>query len=178
MNAPEVVRRYAATLLEAADETGATAAVQRDVERLLETVRQSGELAEFLANPLTASQAQANVLRELFSGKVEVLTLNFLRLMAVRGRASIIGAALESFLDQVAEREGIISAEVRSAVALSEEQCQRLRERLEHRSGRTVRLDVQVDASLRGGAVVRVGDTVFDGSVNTFLERLQARLAG
>ncbi|MCY3667690.1 MAG: ATP synthase F1 subunit delta [Gemmatimonadetes bacterium] len=178
MNAPEVVRRYATTLLEAADETGATTAVQRDVERLLETVRQSGELAEFLANPLTASQAQANVLRELFSGKVEVLTLNFLRLMAVRGRASIIGAALESFLDQVAEREGIISAEVRSAVALSEEQCQRLRERLEHRSGRTVRLDVQVDASLRGGAIVRVGDTVFDGSVNTYLERLQARLAG
>lgn len=178
MNAPEVVRRYAATLLEAADETGATAAVQRDVERLLETVRQSGELAEFLANPLTDSQAQANVLRELFSSKVEVLTLNFLRLMAVRGRASIIGAALESFLDQVAEREGIISAEVRSAVALSEEQCQRLRERLEHRSGRTVRLDVQVDVSLRGGAIVRVGDTVFDGSVNTYLERLQARLAG
>ncbi len=178
MNAPEVVRRYAATLLEAADETGATAAVQRDVERLLETVRQSGELAEFLANPLTDSQAQANVLRELFSGKVEVLTLNFLRLMAVRGRASIIGSALESFLDQVAEREGIISAEVRSAVALSEEQCQRLRERLEHRSGRTVRLDVQVDASLRGGAIVRIGDTVFDGSVNTYLERLQARLAG
>ena len=178
MNAPEVVRRYAATLLEAADETGATAAVQRDVERLLETVRQSGELAEFLANPLAASQVQANVLRELFSGKVEVLTLNFLRLMAVRGRASIIGAALESFLDQVAEREGIISAEVRSAVALSEEQCQRLRERLAHRSGRTVRLDVQVDASLRGGAIVRVGDTVFDGSVNTYLERLQARLAG
>lgn len=178
MNAPEVVRRYAATLLEAADETGATAAVQRDVERLLETVRQSGELAEFLANPLTDSQAQGNVLRELFSGKVEGLTLNFLRLMAVRGRASIIGAALESFLDQVAEREGIISAEVRSAVALSEDQCQRLRERLEHRSGRTVRLDVQVDASLRGGAIVRVGDTVFDGSVNTYLERLQARLAG
>ncbi|MCY4602604.1 MAG: ATP synthase F1 subunit delta [Gemmatimonadetes bacterium] len=178
MNAPEVVRRYAVTLLEAADETGATAAVQRDVERLLETVRQSGELAEFLADPLADSQVQANVLRELFSGKVEVLTLNFLRLMAVRGRASIIGAALESFLDQVAEREGIISAEVRSAVALSEEQCQRLRESLERRSGRTVRLDVQVDASLRGGAIVRVGDTVFDGSVNTYLERLQARLAG
>lgn len=178
MNAPEVVRRYAVTLLEAADETGATAAVQRDVERLLETVRQSGELAEFLANPLANGQAQADALQQLFSGKLEVLTLNFLRLMAVRGRASIIDVALGNFLDQVAERAGIIGAEVRSAVALSEEQCQRLQARLEHHSGRTVRLDVQVDTSLRGGAVVRVGDTVFDGSVNTYLERLQARLAG
>jgi len=178
MNAPEVVRRYAVTLLEAADETGETAVVQRDVERLLETVRQSDELAELLAHPLADSQAQAHVLRELFSGKVEVLTLNFLRLMAVRVRASTIRAALESFLDPVAEREGIIRAEVRSAVALSEEQCLRLRECLECRTGRTVRLDVRVDASLRGGAVARVGDTVFDGSVNTYLERLQARLAG
>lgn len=172
------MRRYAATLLEAADETGATAAVQRDVERLVETVRQSGELAEFLADPLADGQAQADALRQLFSAKVEVLTLNFLRLMAIRGRASIIGAALENFLAQVAEREGIIRAEVRSAVALSAEQCQRLQARLERHSGRRVRLDVQVDASLRGGAVIRVGDTVFDGSVNTYLARLQARLAG
>ncbi len=178
MNAPEVVRRYAATLLEAADETGATAAVQRDVERLLATVGQSDELTEFLANPLVDSQAQAEALRQLFSGKVEGLTLNFLRLMAVRGRAPIIGAALGSFLDQLAEREGIIGAEVRSAVALSTEQCQLLQARLEHHSGRKVRLAVQVDSSLRGGAVVRLGDTVFDGSVNTYLARLQARLAG
>lgn len=178
MNAPEVVRRYAATLLEAADETGATSAVQRDVERLLATVGQSDELTEFLANPLVDSQAQAEALRQLFSGKVEGLTLNFLRLMAVRSRAPIIGAALGSFLDQVAEREGIIGAEVRSAVALSTEQCQLLQARLEHHSGRKVRLAVQVDSSLRGGAVVRLGDTVFDGSVNTYLARLQARLAG
>ena len=178
MNAPEVVRRYAVTLLEAADETGATAAVQRDVERLLATVGQSDELTEFLANPLVDSQAQAEALRQLFSGKVEGLTLNFLRLMAVRSRAPIIGAALGSFLDQVAEREGIIGAEVRSAVALSTEQCQLLQARLEHHSGRKVRLAVQVDSSLRGGAVVRLGDTVFDGSVNTYLARLQARLAG
>lgn len=178
MNAPEVVRRYAATLLEAADETGATAAVQRDVERLLATVGQSDGLTEFLANPLVDSQAQAEALRQLFSGKVEGLTLNFLRLMAVRSRAPIIGAALGSFLDQVAEREGIIGAEVRSAVALSTEQCQLLQARLEHHSGRKVRLAVQVDSSLRGGAVVRLGDTVFDGSVNTYLARLQARLAG
>lgn len=178
MNAPEVVRRYAATLLEAADETGATAAVQRDVERLLATVGQSDELTEFLANPLVDSQAQAEALRQLFSGKVEGLTLNFLRLMAVRSRAPIIGAALGSFLDQLAEREGIIGAEVRSAVALSTEQCQLLQARLEHHSDRKVRLAVQVDSSLRGGAVVRLGDTVFDGSVNTYLARLQARLAG
>ena len=178
MNAPEVVRRYANTLLEAADETGATADVQRDVEGLVATLRQSGELAEFLANPLIGAQVQAEALKQLFSGKVEALTSNFLQLMGVRGRAAIIAAALEGFLELVAEREGVVGAEVRSAVELSPEQQQRLQERLERYTGRKVRLEARVDSVVRGGVVARVGDTVFDGSVNTHLERLRQRLAG
>ena len=178
MNAPEVVRRYAITLLEAAEETGAIELVQRDVEQLVGVVSQSQELAEFLVNPLVGPQVQANALQQIFSGKVEELTLNFLRLMATRGRAAITGTALESFLELVAERKGVVSAEVRAAVELSPEQRQRLQERLEQYTGKTVRLEARVDASVRGGVVARVGDTVFDGSVNTHLERLRQRLVG
>jgi len=178
MNAPEVVRRYAVTLLEAADETGVAEAVQRDVEGLVETLRQSEELTEFLANPLVGAQVQASALKQLFNGKVEGLTLNFLQLMGARGRAAIIAAALEGFLEEVAERAGVVSAEVRSAVELSPQQQERLRERLEQYTGRKVLLETQVDAGVRGGLVARVGDTVFDGSINTHLERLRQRLAG
>ena len=107
MNAPEVVRRYAVTLLEAADEPGVAEAVQRDVEGLGETLRQSEELTEFLANPLVGAQVQASALKQLFNGKVEGLTLNFLQLMGARGRAAIIAASLEGFLEEVAERAGV-----------------------------------------------------------------------
>lgn len=178
MNAPEVVRRYAVTLLEAADETGVTELVQRDVEGLAGTLAQSEELGQFLANPLISAQVQASALQQLFSGKIEELTLNFLQLMGGRGRAAIIGAALDGFLALVAEREGVVGAEVRSAVELSTEQRQNLQERLEKYTGRSVRIETQVDASMRGGVIARVGDTVFDGSVNTHLERLRQRLAG
>ena len=178
MNAPEVVRRYAVTLLEAADETGATEAVQRDVEGSVETLRQSAELTEFFANPLIGAEAQARALRQLFAGKVQELTSNFLQLMGTRGRAAIIGAALEGFIELIAEREGVVGAEVSSAVELSSEQRQNLQARLESYTGRKVRLEIQVDASVRGGVIARVGDTVFDGSLNTHLERLRQRLAG
>ena len=105
MNAPEVVRRYAVTLLEAADETGVAEAVQRDVEGLVETLRQSEELTKFLANPLVGAQVQASALEQLFNGKVEGLTLNFLQLMGARGRAAIIAAALEGFLLRIGRRK-------------------------------------------------------------------------
>ena len=85
--------------------------------------------------------------------------------------------ALEGFLEEVAERAGVVSAEVRSAVELSPQQQERLRECLEQYTGRKVLLETQVDAGVRGGVVARVGDTVFDGSVNTHLERLRQRLA-
>lgn len=178
MNAPEVVRRYAVTLLEAADETGVIDVVQRDVEQLIETIRQSQELAEFLVNPLIGPQIQASALEQIFSGKVGDISLNFLRLMATRGRAAIIETVLESFLELVAERAGVVRAEVRAAVELSSEQQQRLQKRLEQYTGKVVQIDAQVDASVRGGIVARVGDTVFDGSVSTHLERLRKCLVG
>ena len=178
MNAPEVVRRYAVTLLEAADETGVTDSVQRDAEGLVVTLRQSEELAEFLANPVVGAQVQVSALQQLFSGKIEELSLNFLQLMGSRGRTPIIAVALQAFLELVAEREGVVGAEVRTAVELSPEQRQNLQDRLERYTGRSVRLETQVDASVRGGVIARVGDTVFDGSINTHLDRLRQRLAG
>ena len=178
MNAPEVVRRYAVTLLEAADETGVTDSVQRDAEGLVVTLRQSEELAEFLANPVVGAQVQVSALQQLFSGKIEELSLNFLQLMGSRGRTAIIAVALQAFLELVAEREGVVGAEVRTAVELSPQQRQNLQDRLERYTGRSVRLETQVDASVRGGVIARVGDTVFDGSINTHLDRLRQRLAG
>ena len=178
MNAPEVVRRYAATLADVAAETQIIESVQGDAERLVVTLRQSEELVSFLKDRLISAPVQVRVLEELFAGKVQELTLNFLLLMAQRRRANLLPEALEAFLELVAERAGIVSAEVRSTAALSAEQEERLREGLAACTGKSVRLQVRVDEGLGGGLIARVGDTVFDGSLATQLERLHRHLVG
>ena len=178
MNAPEVVRRYAATLLDAAEETGVLDAVRSDVQGVLETISNSQELDEFLNNPLISPEVQDRTLAAVFDGKVQVLTRNFLSLIAQRRRASFLVSVLSAFTEMVEEREGILSAEVVSAVELSDEQQGRLAERLAAYTGKQIRLHARVDSTLRGGLVARVGDTVFDGSLNTHLERLRRRLVG
>ncbi len=178
MNAPEVVRRYAATLLDAAEETGVLDGVRRDVEGVVETVAGSKDLAEFLASPLLGVDVQHKALVAIFGGKLQELTLNFLSLMALRRRANLLVQTLQAFLELVEESEGVVSAEVVSAVALTEDQQERLRGRLATYTGKKVRLQSQVDPSLRGGVVAKVGDTVFDGSLNTHLERLRRHLGG
>lgn len=178
MNAPEVVRRYAATLLEAAEETGVLDAVRKDVQGVLDTVAGSQDLADFLDNPLLSAEVQDRTLVAVFDGKVQTLTRNFLSLVAQRRRAGFLVAILSAFVEMVEEREGVLSAEVTSAVQLNDEQQARLAERLASYTGKQIRLHAHVDPTLRGGLVARVGDTVFDGSLNTQLERLRRRLVG
>ena len=174
--ATELVRRYAVTLLEAAEETGVTEDVRRDLEGLAATLRASAELREFLGNRLVDGPAASKALEALLAGKVQPLTLNFVRLVAGRRRghalADMVGAAL-AMLD---ERAGIDTAEVRSAAPLTPGQVEALGRRLSGYTGRKVSVRAEVDESLRGGLVARVGDTVFDASVDTQLRRLRERL--
>lgn len=176
MNAPELVRRYATTLLETALEKGRMEPVRRDAERLLVTLGAAPDLSEFLANRLATPPVVAETLRQLFAGRIEPLVLDFLLLMAGRRRSHLLASALQAFAAMAEERAGIVVARVRSAVPLSAAQTQRLAERLGACVGRRVRLLTSVDPGLRGGFVARLGDTVFDGSVASHLARLRRRL--
>jgi len=178
MKAPEVVRRYAATLLDAAAETQVVDRVRQDVERLNATLGASAELASFLADRLIDGQIKSCALEQLFGGKVEGLTLNFLLLLCQRRRTVLMPEILVACTELFDERAGVVTAEVRSAVELSQEQLGHLRERLSAYTGKEIRLRTEVDKKVRGGLIAQVGDTVFDGSLTTHLERLHRQLVG
>ena len=175
----EVVRRYAMTLLEAAQEAGVEVQVRRDLDGLVATLDASSELSEFLENRLVTGEAAASALQQVFEGKVQGLTLNFLLLVGRRRRAYLLAEILRTVVAILDERAGIDTAQVRSAMALSGDQVEQLRQRLEAYTGRQLQLETEVDESLRGGAIATIGDIVLDGSVDTQLTRLRQRfLAG
>lgn len=173
----EVVRRYAATVLDAAAAAGVTDAVRRDLAGLASTLRASTELTAFLGNRLIDPAATAAALARVFAGRVDNLTLNFLRLVAQRRRADLLPQIAVAALQILDARSGTDTAEVRSATPLTAPQLEALRQGLARYTGRQVQIHAEVDASLRGGLVARVGDMVFDGSVETQLRRLRERLA-
>ena len=179
MRAQEVIRRYATTLYEAAAETGVGEDdMRRDMEGLVATLEDSSELVDFVSNPLLKPDVKRSGLEALFSGKVQPLTLDFLRLLAERRRAGLLGDIAAAYLEMLDGRSGVAAAEVRSAVELTGEQAERLRQRLAAYTGREIRLDARVDGSVKGGLLARVGDLVFDATVETQLQRLRARLMG
>lgn len=176
--APEVVRRYAATLLDAAAESGVADAVAGDLEGLQATLSGSPDLREFLDNRLVDGDTASKALVSLFDGKVNGLTLNFLQMVAQRRRANLLEMIVDTALRLLAERAGVATAEVRCATELTGEQVERLQQRLSAHTGTRVQVEIEVDPGLRGGIIARIGDTVFDGSVETQLTRLHRRLIG
>ena len=178
MNIPEVVRRYSVTLLDAAQETGVAEETRRDLEGISATLDASEELRTFLLNRLIGINLKESAVEKLFADRVGALTMNFMRLLAQRGRANMLAQVTQACLQIIDERSGIATAQVRSAIALDEAQADDLRRRLAGYFGSEIRLDVSVDESMRGGLIATVGDTVFDGTVEAHLRRLHRKLLG
>jgi len=97
---------------------------------------------------------------------------NFLRLLAENRRLAALPAIAEAFEALRAQAENTVDVRVRSASELSQAQQQRLAEALKKRYGKEVRITVELDPQLLGGARIQVGDQVIDGSVRTRLEKL------
>lgn len=178
MNIPEVVRRYAVTLLDAAEETGALEDTRRDLEGIGTALAGSGELRDFLQNRLVQDESKQTALERVFDGRVGALAMNFMRMLVQRGRASMLREVTQACLQIIDERSGVSTAQVRSAVALDQSQTDHLRQKLSAYFGSDIRLEVDVDDNMRGGVIATVGDTVFDSTVEAQLQRLHRRLLG
>lgn len=103
---------------------------------------------------------------------------NFLALLAHNGRLVLLPQIASQYAQLRADAERIADVQVASAQALTAEQAAALKRALEQRLGRAVRLHESVDPTLLGGAVVRFGDFVVDGSLRRRVERLAATVTG
>jgi F-type H+-transporting ATPase subunit delta len=99
-------------------------------------------------------------------------------LLSENGRLDFLPEIASQFEELKAEAENVVDAEVCSAADLDERQRERLAAALRKRLGREVRLHCSVDPSLVGGAIVRSGDLLIDGSLKGRLERLETELTG
>lgn len=173
----DIAHRYAGAWLEAAAERELLEPVRGEIAAFEQLCRDSEPFVEFITDKVIPADVKQRILGELFEGKVQDITLNFLYLLATRRRARLMPEILESCREILDEWDGIVNADVSSAVALTETQESGLRSSLEALTGKRVRMKTGVNPELIGGFVVRVGDQVFDSSLATQLQRVRQSLA-
>ena len=146
---------------------------------------EDGRVAAFLANPRLSDEQRYEFLTGLFrdAGGDGCLFAggdadgsNFVRLLLEYERVAALPEMSELFEQMKARVENTVDVTVTTATALSDVQKQALVAALKKRLGREVRLTVEVDETLIGGAVIRAGDVVIDGSLRSRLERLSTAL--
>lgn len=161
-----------------AEREGRLDQVEDEIFRFARTVEAQPALRRLLTDPLVEPGVRAAVLSDLLAGQAAPETLRLASHLATNLRGRRLEAALGELVQQAARRRERLLAEVRVAAALSPEQHDRLAAALGRIYGRPVGLQVEVDPAVLGGAVVRVGDEIIDGSVAHRLAEVSRRIAG
>lgn len=175
----EAAHRYASALFDLATDTKAVEAVEADAKSFLAAVALSPDLAGALNSPLFAADDKANALAALATKmKVAPLTKNFIGLVAQNRRADLLPAMFNAFLEAAAKARGAVRADVTVPAPLSADQLAQLNGALERAFKTKVVIDTEVDPSLLGGLIVKVGSKMFDGSVRSKLNSLRTSLKG
>ena len=145
-----------------------------DMLAFMEVVAGDPVMRALLDSPVLSRQQAADLFISVCEGQVSEQGANFIRLLAENARMHLLGEIAALYR---ADAEGTVDAEVISASAVNEAQLASISTALKRRLGKEIRLASRIDSSLIGGAVIRAGDLVIDGSVRGRLDKLSAALA-
>jgi len=149
--------------------------VQQQLHELRDAVASVGELRGTLENPEVDSRVKGDILARIADGADEIV-VNFLRLVAEKGRAGELDEIVAELDALVAVEQRVLDVELTTATELSDQEFGRILGRIESASGRKVQASRKVDADLIGGIVLQAGSMRLDASVRGRLERLRQDL--
>lgn len=173
MMSSKAARRYASALLGFAIETQKLKTVLKDIEFIRETVEQSKELSIFLKSPVIRDDKKKNVLSEIFKKQVSNETWKFFELLSEKSRLELLPSITNAFIEAYNIHAGIIEVEVLYAEVPDEKQLSNITTALEAKTGKSVKLITSLKNDLIGGLVIKLDDTVVDGSVKNKLQQLE-----
>ena len=167
------ITAYADAALGVALAEGALSEVEDELFRLARVFESSDELRSTLGDPHLPAAKRQQIVEDLLQGRASTATVAIVSMIVATGRAADLPKIADELVQRSAASTGSAVAEVRSAVALTDEQIARLTQALSARTKRDITVRNIVDPTVMGGIVTRIGDSVIDGSVRTRLNQLR-----
>lgn len=166
-------RRYSNALYSLGEERSVLNEMASDFEELLSLTKSNKELSLFFTSPAISKLKKRAVLKELFEGKINQLSYNFLVLLVNRGREALTMDIMNDFLALKKEKEGILDVHITTVVDLNDDEKAALTGKVNGYTGKKCEMDYKIDKSIIGGFVANFGDTVLDASIKRQLEVLR-----
>lgn len=172
---PQVGKRYAQAAFAIAQDAGTIAQWRSDLADIAAVLVDS-EIAPLLADARVPLPRRLELVERTLD--IHPAALNLAKLLVSKGRSTDAGSVADAFNAMADNLDGVVDAQVTTAVELTGEQLQAVEAKLSASTGKRVRASTVIDPAILGGMVVRIGDRVVDGSVRTRLKRLRRELEG
>jgi F-type H+-transporting ATPase subunit delta len=176
MPSDPVARVYAEALFEIGRSRSTVDEFAEELDAFLELTRREEEIFLFLTSPVLDTSVKIDLLRSALEGRLSETTTDFLCLLIRKRRFLAMPAITEVFRGMADDFSGRTRATVRTAIPLSEELQARVRGALDEGLGKRVVLTAETDERLLGGAVVIIGDRVYDGSLSSRLNQFRKQI--
>jgi len=168
----KVAKRYAKSLLGLSREMNVLDAVGNDMKLLSAVCDENREFTQLLNNPIINSDKKLSILKKVFEGKMNKLSITFFELITGKTREANIEAIAKEFINQYKEEKGIQTAVITSAIGLDDRLRKEVYDVIKKSANSEIELVEKVDKDLIGGFVLRMGDKQFDASIASELRRL------
>lgn len=174
MSTNAIARRYAKALVQIGAEEGQVDKFNSELTQFNTVLVANAGLTSVFSNPAYGIEAKREILKEII-GKLALSAsvAKFLQLLLDRSRLAFLPQITESYSNFADDLSGVVRPTLTSGLPLEESQIEEIKTSLAKTTGKKVMLKVQVDPSLIGGVVTKIGDKVFDGSVKTQLAKIQ-----
>nr|YP_009296860.1 ATP synthase CF1 delta subunit [Bangiopsis subsimplex]AOM66203.1 ATP synthase CF1 delta subunit [Bangiopsis subsimplex]ARO90436.1 ATP synthase CF1 subunit delta [Bangiopsis subsimplex] len=171
----KIAQPYAEALLEIS--TNNISEVNHEVKLIADTLSNSTELKTFFANPIIPGKAKKELLNKLFSKDISKPVLNFLMILADRGRLSILNFIIEKYLELSYKTANVVLAKVVASISLTEEQQKKLITKLKSMTQSSeVELITEIDPNLIGGLTIQIGSQIIDTSLQGQIRQMSSHL--
>lgn len=172
-----IARRYAAALLEVSDAAKLTEEIEALLIALKESFQKDESVRSLLINPRVPRKQKKALLRRALAGKAPEMVFSFLDLVIDKDRIRLLPHIADAFDELADQSAGVVRIEVRSFKAIEAAQEQALHGKLTRLvGGKKIKVESKVDAAVKGGLWVRIGDQLIDGSVETRLKEIREKL--
>ena len=173
----QIANSYAQGLYSLALEENITKSVLEQMQILAESFRQTPEFLRLLSAPELTKQQRCEILDESFRGKIQPYLLNFLKILTEKGYIRYFSDCCKVYEQQYNLDNGILPVRAVTAVPLTQEQSQKLTEKLQKLTGKTISLVNRVDARCLGGVRLDYDGKQVDGTVQNRLDSIRDMLA-
>jgi len=171
-----VAKVYANVLFELAAESRTNETVRREMQALAELIAGNADFAAFLESPAISRGHKKNMLAKVFSGRFSELTMHFLAVAAARDRLGLLPAIIAAYRELEDARTGLVKGTLTTAVPLENAEHLRYAEQIGRALQKKMVLQTKVDPAILGGLILKVGDTLMDGSLWGALQRMARQL--